>query len=112
MLLRACRNGHDTETALTLWDAFAVDAADAGRIHIYSQGDEKWLQVAYGPEGSGKTLNEQGCGVFALAHAAQWLGLEEKDERETLPVSRKRREELVRFHQKYIDCGKKCHKMC
>lgn len=31
---------------------------------------------------------------------------------ETLPVSRKRREELVRFHQKYIDCGKKCHKMC
>lgn len=60
---------------------------DAGRIHIYSQGDEKWLQVAYGPEGSGKTLNEQGCGVFALAHAAQWLGLEEKDERETLPVS-------------------------
>ena len=59
---------------------------DANRIHIYSQGDSKWDAVAYGPEGSGKTLLRQGCGVFTLAHASQWLGLEDKDDGEQLPV--------------------------
>lgn len=59
---------------------------EADRIRIYSQGEARWDDCAYGPDGSGNTLRRQGCGVFVLAHAAQWLGLEAKDTDEALPL--------------------------
>ena len=84
MNLRACRNGHDTETALTLWDAFAVDAAaeisrfsarnrwqsDAAQLHI-QRATELAAQRDEGCIGQLRRAAELGADVSEAVTAAQ-----------------------------------------
>lgn len=62
--------------------AALIAEPSADDIHLYTQGDTKWNNVAYDGNSS---LYWRGCGIFALSHAAQWLGVEPTDTDEILP---------------------------